>query len=180
MPVTAKLNYLRMAPRKVRLVTNLIRGLNVIEAQTQLKFLSKRAAGPILKLLKSAIANAKHNFDLAEENLYIAKISVDQGPSLKRWLPRAMGRATPIIKRTSHITIVLEAKTNLVKSKKKKVEPAKKAFEVAKKIKPVVKKPKKVLPRPKPKLKPKRPEKVITKKKGVEEVVRRIFRRKSL
>jgi len=165
--ITAKLNYLRIAPRKVRLVANLIKGLDVTEAQTQLKFLPKRAAGPILKLLKSAIANAKHNFNLTEENLYIAKITIDQGPSLKRWMPRAMGRATPIMKRTSHLTIVLEERPGLVKPKKRKVEPVKK-------VKPAVKKPKKVA------IKPKRPEKIISKRKGVGEAMRRIFRRKSI
>ena len=108
MPITAKLRHLRISPRKVRLVTNLVKGLSVQEAEKQLKFLSKRAARPILKLLNSAMANAQHNANLTKEGLYIKNIVVEPGPTLKRWRPRAMGRATPIMKRTSHITILLE------------------------------------------------------------------------
>ena len=108
--VTAKLKYLRISPRKVRLVTDLIRGLTVGEAEKQLKFLTKRAARPVLKLLNSAVANAQNNANLAKEGLFISKIVVEVGPSLKRWRPRAMGRATTIMKRTSHITLVLEEK----------------------------------------------------------------------
>ena len=128
--ITAKLRHLRISPRKVRLVANLIRGMETEEAKVQLKFLSKRAAGPILKLLNSAIANAEHNFNLSRENLYISKIMVDPGPSLKRSLPRAMGRATPILKRTSHITIVLSERAGMVKREK----PLKKAEKKEEKI----------------------------------------------
>lgn len=110
MEIKASLNNLRMAPRKVRLVANLIKGLPIKEAKAQLKFLAKKASGPILKLLNSAIANAKNNFSLEENNLYVSKIYVDSGQVLKRWLPRAFGRATPIMKRTSHITIFLAEK----------------------------------------------------------------------
>jgi large subunit ribosomal protein L22 len=119
MQVKTQLKYLRIAPRKVRLVTNLIKGLSVNQAESQLKFLTKRAAGPIWKLLKSAVANANHNFHLNKDDLYIYKITVDTGPMLKRWLPRAMGRATPIQKKTSHITLVLESKAAV----KKEVKP---------------------------------------------------------
>ena len=108
MPVKAKIRYLRMAPRKVRLVADLIRGKSVGEAQNILSFTKKRAALPLLKLLKQAIANAKNNFQLKEENLYISKILVDEGPRLKRILPRARGRANEIQKKTSHITLVLD------------------------------------------------------------------------
>jgi len=111
--ITAKLKHLRISPRKVRLVANLIRGLNVSEAEKQLKFLPKRAAEPVLKLLNSAVANALNNFKALKENLSVAKITVDSGSTLKRWMPRAMGRATPVKKRTSHITIVLESKEPL-------------------------------------------------------------------
>ncbi len=108
MKVDAKLNHLRIAPRKVRLVVDLIRGRKVSEAEDRLKFTSKRAVKPVMKLLKSAIANAEHNFDLIADNLYISEIRVDQGPTLKRWRPRARGATNQIQKKTSHITIVLD------------------------------------------------------------------------
>ncbi len=131
--ITAKLRHLRISPRKVRLAVDLIRGLDVTEAENQLKFLPKRAAQPVLKLLKSAIANALNDFEAVKENLFVAKITVDPGPTLKRWMPRAMGRATPKLKRTSHVTIVLEFKDGKVPVKKK----------IEKKAKEVVEKPKK-------------------------------------
>lgn len=105
--IVAKLRHLRMSPRKVRLVANLIKNMDVNEAKAQLKFMPKKAGGFLLKLLNSATANAKHNFNLKEDNLYISKVLVDPGPSLKRWMPRAMGRAVRYLKRTSHITLVL-------------------------------------------------------------------------
>jgi len=108
--ITAKLKHLRISPRKVRLVADLIRGLDVMAAESQLKFLTKRSAAPVLKLLSSAIANALKNYGLAKENLYVSDIKVDSGPSLKRWRARAMGRAAAILKRTSHITITLKEK----------------------------------------------------------------------
>jgi len=110
MQITAKLNNLRMASRKVRLVTNLIRRMDAKTARVQLQFMNKKAAQVILKLLNSGIANAKQNFNLNEDNLYISKLVVEGGTSLKRWLPRAMGRATPILKRTCSIALVLEEK----------------------------------------------------------------------
>jgi len=115
--VTAKLNHLRMAPRKVRLVADLIRGKSSVIAVNQLKFLTKKAGGPILKLLNSALANAK-NRDLGGENFYIQQIIIDEGPSLKRQRPRAMGRSNMIKKRTSHITLILNSKTEVKKEKK--------------------------------------------------------------
>lgn len=118
MEVTAKLRYLRIAPRKVRLVADLIRGKNVEQATHILSFTRKRAAKPILKLLNSAIANAINNFQLKKENLYIDKITVDEGPKLKRWRPRARGVAYEIQKKTSHITLVLKESKN-EKSKNK-------------------------------------------------------------
>lgn len=108
MQVTAKLNYLRTAPRKVRMVADMIRGKDVETARTLLRFSLKKSNKPIEKLLNSAVANAKNDFDLQAKNLKIAKITVDEGPKLKRWRPRSRGRAMPIQKKTSHITIVLE------------------------------------------------------------------------
>lgn len=125
MQVTAKLNNLRMAPRKVRIVANLVKGMDAKQAKAQLLFINKKPAAILLKLLNSALGNAKHNFDLPEDNLYIAKLVVEAGPSLKRWMPRAMGRATPILKRTCNINLQLEekipsvAKTGVKKVSKK-------------------------------------------------------------
>ena len=106
--VTAKLGFLRMGPRKVRLIADMIRGKKVVRALDLLSVMPKRAARPVLKLLQSAVANAKHNFSLAVEDLKVAQIYVDGGPSLKRWMPKAHGRATPVRERTSHINLVLE------------------------------------------------------------------------
>ena len=107
MEVTAKARFIRMSPRKVRLVADLIRGLDVDKAEVQLNFSVKAAARPVLKLLRSAIANAEHNHKLEHDNLFVKVITVDGGPMLKRWRARAFGRAAPIRKRTSHINIVL-------------------------------------------------------------------------
>jgi large subunit ribosomal protein L22 len=111
MQVKATLNNLRMTPRKVRLVTSLVAGMDAKAAQSQLRFMNKKAADIILRLLNSGLANAKHNFNLDENNFYILRLEVEAGPSLKRWLPRAMGRATPILKRTCSINLILEEKT---------------------------------------------------------------------
>lgn len=108
MQVMAKLRYLRMSPRKTRLVVDVIRGAKVADALSQLKVMSKAAATPVMKLLNSAIANAEHNFKLDKKDLIVKQIYVDGGPVLKRSTPRAFGRATPIHRRTSHITIVLD------------------------------------------------------------------------
>lgn len=118
MEIKAKAKYIRLSPRKTRLIADLIRGLDVKEAENQLIFLRKAAARPVLKLLKSAIANALNNFKLKEENLYIKSITVDSGPTLKRWQPRAFGRATPIRKRSAHISIVLAEKKGAIVSQK--------------------------------------------------------------
>lgn len=106
--VKAKLNQLRMSPRKVRLVTDLICGKKVNVALAQLENMTKEAALPVLKLLRSAIANAKHNFEMKEEDLKVKNVTVNGGAILYRWMPRAMGRATPVRKRSSHIEITLE------------------------------------------------------------------------
>jgi large subunit ribosomal protein L22 len=117
--VTAKLRFLRMGPRKVRLVVDMIRGKKVLRALDILSVLPKRAALPILKLLNSAVANAKHNHSLAVEDLKVAEIYVDGGPVLKRSMPKAHGRATPIRERTSHINLVLTKFETKVKAEKK-------------------------------------------------------------
>ena len=111
MQVKASLKNIRMAPRKVRLTANLIRGMSASRAKAQLTFLVKKPAPLILKLVNSAIANAKHNFDIEASNLFVKAITVEAGATLKRWMPRAMGRATRIRKRLSHITIVLDERS---------------------------------------------------------------------
>jgi len=105
--VVAKLNYLRISPRKVRLVADLIRGKKVGEAKNILFFTKKKAAKVFLKLIESALSNARHNFKLENENLVISKILVNEGPKEKRWMPRARGRASQIQKKTSHIFLEL-------------------------------------------------------------------------
>lgn len=102
-----------MSPRKVRLVIDTVRGMPVLAAETRLKFLQKGAALPVLKLLQSAMANAEHNFHLQKENLVIAKITADGGPTLKRSRARAFGRSAPIRKRTSHVEIMLSTKAEM-------------------------------------------------------------------
>jgi large subunit ribosomal protein L22 len=107
MEVKAKVKFIRMSPTKIRLVANLIKKMPVAKALDQLQFINKLAAKPVAKLVESAIANAEHNFELAKDNLFIKEITVGDGPTLKRWLPRAHGRATPIRKRTCHLNLVL-------------------------------------------------------------------------
>jgi large subunit ribosomal protein L22 len=108
MEVRARLRFARMAPRKAQLVADLIRGKISEEALNILAFTRKAAAKIIIKLLKSAIANATQKKTIDIDRLYIKKITVDQGPTMKRYQPRALGRATMIRKRSSHITIVLD------------------------------------------------------------------------
>lgn len=107
MEVHASLRYLRMAPRKVRLVIDSVRGLKATDAVSRLSFMKKDAARPVLKLIQSAMANAAHNFHLSKEGLKVATIMADGGPTLKRSRPRAFGRSAPIRKRTTHITLIL-------------------------------------------------------------------------
>ncbi len=118
MEVRAHLRYLRIAPRKVRLVINLIRGMQVDRALDQLSVLPKASTLPVTKLLKSAIANATNNFQLTASDLYIKSIVANEGPKLKRYRPRAFGRAAELLKRMTHVTIVLEDKTQTPAPKK--------------------------------------------------------------
>lgn len=126
------LNNLRMAPRKTRLIANLIKKMPALQAEAQLQFQKQVAALPILKLLKSGVASAVHNFNLSPENLYVFNIFVDEGPMLKRFRPRAFGRAGAIHKKTSHITLILEEKfvPDVKKRKKiiKEIKPEKPSF----------------------------------------------------
>jgi ribosomal protein L22 len=108
--VRAQAKYVRTSARKARLVCDHIRGKDVVEARAILAFTPRAAAKPWLKLLESAIANAEHNHELVGDDLRIAAVHADEGPTLKRYRPRAMGRATRIRKRTSHLTITLTPK----------------------------------------------------------------------
>jgi large subunit ribosomal protein L22 len=108
--VQAKARYVRTSPRKARLVCDHIRGKDVTEARAILAYTPRGAAKAWIKLLESAVANAEHNHELVGEDLKIAAVHADEGPTLKRYRPRAMGRATRIRKRTSHLTITLTPK----------------------------------------------------------------------
>ena len=110
MEVKARLRFVRVGPRKARLVADMIRGKGSEEALNVLTFTKKAVAKILLKLLKSAIANATQKKNIDVDRLYIKKITVDQGPTMKRFQPRALGRATTIRKRSSHINIVLDEK----------------------------------------------------------------------
>src|SRR3989338_2538037 len=124
------LRSLRMTPRKVRLLIDLIRGLSVDKALAQLAVSKKAAARPVAKLLQSAVANAAHNHNIKKDSLVIVAAAVDGGATLHRWTPKAHGRATPIRKRTAHISLVLEGVVDETKSKiknqKSKIEGDKK------------------------------------------------------
>lgn len=168
--VAAKARYVRVAPRKMRAVADIVRGMKATDALNQLRFIGKSASRPIEKLLRSAVANAEHNFSLQKESLKVKKLSVDGGPVLKRYQPRAYGRAVPVRHRTSHITVVLEGRL-APKPKKEKTLPPKSE------VKPSISS-------EKPKMEDKKqPEFEVQKNVGKEQkrsFVRRFFRRKSV
>ena len=110
MQIIAQLKQFRVSPRKVRLVSGLIRGMDVDQARYQLAILVKKSSGPMLKLLNSAVANAKNNFNLHESNLFVKDVSVDEGRKIKKFRPKGFGRVSPIEKKRSHIRITLEEK----------------------------------------------------------------------
>ncbi len=110
MEVMAKAHYVRVSPRKARLVSELVKGKKVEEALSILAFTKKAFAKTLTKLINSAVANAQHNKQMDVDTLVVKRISVDGGPTLKRHIPRAMGRTTMIRKRTSHVTVVLDEK----------------------------------------------------------------------
>lgn len=160
------LNNLRIAPRKVRLIANLIKKSTALSALAQLKFQNKKAALPMLKLLKSAMASAVNNFNLSPENLFISNVLVDEGQKLKRFRPRAFGRAGAIHKKTSHITLILEEKIiRAAKTKKKinKVSALKEGLLKKEKEKIEMVAPREIKPR-----------------QGLRGITRKIFRRKAI
>jgi large subunit ribosomal protein L22 len=122
METTVRLNSLRLAPRKVRAVIDTVRGKDVVKALAQLEHIVRRPADPILKLLNSGVANAEQNFQMVRDNLFIKKIFVDEGVKLKRYMPRAQGRATPIHKKISRVTIVLDERVSGMRKQVTKVE----------------------------------------------------------
>ncbi len=183
MPVISKLNYLRISPRKVRLVADLIRKKPVKEAEQILHFTVKKPAKPLAKLLKTAVSDAQHNFNLDAENLYISKIIVNEGPRYKRWRPRSRGMVHQILKRTSHVTIVLdEIKPTTKKKKKAEVKKEeKKSKEVLKTETPKAEK-EKVEEKPKEEKRkqiPKEELEVKPKPSIIQKGIKRIFRRKA-
>lgn len=121
MEIKVKLSNLRTSPKKVRKVVDLVRGKEVLEAQSILLFTTNKSARPVLKLLNSAVASAEHEFQLDRSKLFVSKITVDEGPKLKRWHAMSRGRAYPIIKRSSFIELTLGEtnQTNIKKPTKK-------------------------------------------------------------
>lgn len=124
MQVKAKAKFIKMSPSKIRLAANLVKKMPVEKALSQLKFMNKLASVPVSKLIQSAIANAEHNFALDKNNLFVKELTVNEGPTLKRSMPRAHGRASAIRKRTSHINLILgEIKdSGTVKTQKRNIE----------------------------------------------------------
>ena len=108
MEIRAKGKFVRISPQKIRLVMAQVRGKKAEEALNLLSFAPQRGARILRKLINSAVANAQENAGIDVDSLYIAKLYADEGPTLKRWRPRAQGRATRIRKRTSHLTVVLD------------------------------------------------------------------------
>ncbi|MFC0040355.1 MULTISPECIES: 50S ribosomal protein L22 [Actinomadura] len=119
MEARAQARFIRVTPRKARRVVDLIRGLPAAEAQAVLRFAPQAASEPVGKVLASAIANAEHNFKLETGTLVVSRAWVDEGPTLKRFRPRAQGRAYRINKRTSHITVVVESREEAAAGGKK-------------------------------------------------------------
>jgi large subunit ribosomal protein L22 len=122
MEIKAKLTNLRTAPKKARKVADLVRGKKAQEAVAILSFTINKSARPMLKLLNSALASAKNDFKLSENDLFVSKITVDEGPKLKRWHPMSRGRAYQILKRTSHVALILSDNNDVDKNKENKKE----------------------------------------------------------
>jgi large subunit ribosomal protein L22 len=148
MQVKASLKNYRRSARKVREIANVLRNMKIDKAVSQLLVWDKGSCDALLNLLKSAVANAVNNFKLKEENLYIAEIKVNEGATLKRWRPRAHGRAAKILKRTCHVELILDEKTKVEnnsagkkeeKNKVDKVEVDKKIEKKEEKIKEIKK-----------------------------------------
>jgi large subunit ribosomal protein L22 len=142
MEIKASLNQLRMSPRKMRLVTDLVRKMPIDKAINQLRFANKLAAGPLQKLIESAIANANNLYSIGSDNLMIKEVKVDEGQTLKRWMPRAHGRATTIRKRSCHVHLTLSEirESGATKKKEAKVDAPIKLEAIADEAKKSIKK----------------------------------------
>jgi large subunit ribosomal protein L22 len=180
MLVSAKLKSLRKSPRKVRLVSSALKGMDVEKAESQLKFLVKGSVPHFEKLLKSAVANAEENFGLDKNNLYIKDVIVNEKTKMKRWLPRAHGRASLLLKRTCSVEIILDERVKgkgRKKVTKQEIKDVKKA-DVDEKIgKEEVKEAKKEV------IKEKEEKEFVDEKKKAAEskgFLKRVFRRKSM
>ncbi len=176
MQITAQLKNLRITPRKVRLISGLIKGLDAIAAKSQLDHLIKKSSKPISKLLDSALANAHNNFSLVKENLFIKDIIVNEGMKLKRFRPKGFGSTSPILKRTSRIKIILEEKVPGLKLTEQQIEEHKKAKKaLPEEAEPTVREEKAKVTAPKPEAK-----KEIGKKGLFSGITKRFFRRKAI
>ena len=167
MEVKAQLNGLRIAPRKVRAITNLLKGKDVVYALNQMEFFMKRPVLPLMKLLNSAIANAENNFSMVKNNLYIKEFLVDEGVKLKRYRPKAQGRAGEIQKKTSRVRLTLDERVAGLKRQamEKKVQ---------KEVKTMEKEAEKQMTKPEIKTE-------IGKKSDISgNIVKRLFRRKQV
>lgn len=124
MEFSAKAKHIRMSPKKIRLVADVVRGMPVKEVLDRLKFIQKKATVPLMKVIKSAVANAENNFEAKGSNLFLKEIRIDEGVTIKRWMPRARGRATMIRKRNSHINVILGELTEsgIKRAKEQKIE----------------------------------------------------------
>ncbi|NTV55020.1 MAG: 50S ribosomal protein L22 [Candidatus Moranbacteria bacterium] len=129
MQVTARLNNLKIAPRKVRLVAHVIKGMSADAALVELSKQVKRSSEPMSKLLRSAIANAEHNFGIDPSNLFVRSVLVGDGKRLKRWQPRAFGRANQILHRLSNVSLVVEERIEGLNRKEVRKAEVKKAVE---------------------------------------------------
>lgn len=177
METIVRLNSLRLAPRKVRAVVDVVRGKDVPVALTNLEHLVRRPASPILKLLQSAVANAEQNFQMVRENLYVKRVFVNEGVKLKRFMPRAQGRATAIHKTLSRVTLVLDER---VPGLKHQVAPKPAARLEPKAVEePILPSAREAAPRP---AEPAKPEvkREIGKKGLFSRITKRIFQRKSV
>lgn len=110
MAANAKIKMIRMTPRKMRVVANYVRGKRAQEAIDYLTFCKRSAARPLLKLIKSAVANADNKGGMDVDNLFVKELLVDSGPTMKRWMPRAKGSASPILKRSTKVSVTLDEK----------------------------------------------------------------------
>jgi large subunit ribosomal protein L22 len=175
MQITAQLKGLRITPRKVRLISGLLKGMDAATAKGQLDHLVSKSSQPISKLLNSAMANAHNNFGLVKENLFVKDIVVDEGMKLKRFRPKGFGSTSPILKRTSRVRIVLEEKVPGLKA-----APAEIKEETVEKEKTETKAPKKeAAVGTKEKVKPE-VKKEIGKKGFFGGITKKFFRRKAI